>query len=327
MSIKIADRLKPFSHNPGVEFPIPFTKIGVQVFPTALRLLPKGDLIHLPLKGPVEDFTAILDLQRGAIKVFGRTAEGDFRYWLFGKGQELYFYQEKGPEGILANSPFLEASSKPLVDQPMEMVSFGVSKKLDWELVKRRNNLAEFLPIWFQLGQLMPPVNDSCAGNSLYDSLKLGQNTMFNALFSAGFRGIFWPQKEDLSYGGYALPPLSAASEPTLLLTGGYHSIRSLLIQESMEALSILPTATKLFHAGRAMALQTSFASIDLEWAQGRLKKIYLSCKQTGHYQLNLPKEIKRFQVTSENRSFPMRALDPLNLTIKTEYLFDHFER
>src|SRR5262245_38465972 len=91
MKIKIAERLRPFSHLSGTCCVIPFTAIRLQIFPTLIRLfrydenpLPTylGE-VSLHLTGPIKDFTMQQDLEKGGIKVWGKSLEGFFRYAIF----------------------------------------------------------------------------------------------------------------------------------------------------------------------------------------------------------------------------------------------------
>ena len=54
MTIKIAAKLRPFSHVPGAACVIPGTSAVIEAFPTLLRI--DGHEITLNLTGPVKDF-------------------------------------------------------------------------------------------------------------------------------------------------------------------------------------------------------------------------------------------------------------------------------
>ena len=61
--ISIAERFKPFSHTPGTKYILPYSTLTVQVFPTLIRVEERE--IPLELTGPVVDFTAQIDLEKG----------------------------------------------------------------------------------------------------------------------------------------------------------------------------------------------------------------------------------------------------------------------
>jgi len=74
MKIKIAERLRPFSHTPGASCLIPGTCFAVTAFPTLLRI--DQHEIKLKLTGPVSNFTLQQDLEKNCVFVFGKAKEG-----------------------------------------------------------------------------------------------------------------------------------------------------------------------------------------------------------------------------------------------------------
>jgi len=81
--IQIAQRLHPFSHIPGAICPLPKSNWSIQAFPTRLifRHLITHQEIELGIQctGPMSDFTLQLDLEKGAVVLFGSPKEGYFR--------------------------------------------------------------------------------------------------------------------------------------------------------------------------------------------------------------------------------------------------------
>src|SRR5579871_5182907 len=101
MRITIAERLHPFSHKNGTKFLLPGTSFSVQVFPTRLDFLDlEGRVVPFnvcfEVAGPVRDFTAELDLEHGALRVFGMTRKGYMRYRVFAKKEGIWLIVEKG---------------------------------------------------------------------------------------------------------------------------------------------------------------------------------------------------------------------------------------
>lgn len=308
--IKIALRFCPFSHLPGTKFPIPFSTKGVQIFPSALVLLPENLLIPLAIKGPVSKFTSTLDLERGVIKVFGESEEGYFRYYLFSKKGELCFFQDKGTPIFPKN---LMPEEKLRVSPHFERISFGSSKKLDWDLVKRRGDLKEILPVWFQLGQMIP-IQDFKGEPSL---LERGQ---LELLFNAGFSGILYPEKEDVTHSGLSLPPLGESENPFVSLTEGYKIIRSKLLIEEENTCYILPSFP--YPEGRAIGLKTKFGSVDLEWTKGFLRKMWIHCEHTQMTTFAFPKTHKSCHL--DDKKLNLNCV--LDLSASNEYFLDHFK-
>ena len=72
--LSIAERLRPFSHQPGTLCLIPGTTFVVEAFPALVRIREfSGELLkELPVdvSGPPEQFTVMQDLERGCVTLF-----------------------------------------------------------------------------------------------------------------------------------------------------------------------------------------------------------------------------------------------------------------
>ena len=191
MKITIAQRLRPFSHLPGASCVIPWSSFKVQAFPALLifenlNTFEKHEY-KLDWKGPVKEFTLELDLEKGVVWVYGKTLEGHRRICI-----EM---QEAG----IAIDKKLVVSGAQVMPHPVERLSLGMSKKLDWELVLRRQEMAEILPIWFRLGQMVSPSGTT----SLFQECdKLDVTSMYLKLFLVGFEGILCPRLSDTAHQG-----------------------------------------------------------------------------------------------------------------------------
>ena len=303
-------RLCPFSHLPGARFPIPFSKKGVQIFPSKLLILPEHQWMPLAIQGPVSKFTSSLDLERGVIKVFGETKEGYFRYYLFSENETLCFFQDKGQPLLPQNLTLKKKLPIPFI---LERISFGSSKKLDWDLVKRRNDLKEILPVWFRLGQMIPSIKSSKEASLLCQE-------QWELLFSTGFSGILYPEAEDVTHSNLALPPIGKNDNPFISLIEGYKRIRKKLLYEEENLCVVLPTF--LFPQGRAIGLKTTFGSVDLEWCKNRLRKVLLRCDHSQKVHFVFPKGNKRCRLA--NKKLNLNCV--LDLSASNEYFLDHFE-
>lgn len=324
MNIKIAERFRPFSHTPGTKFPIPFTSQGIQIYPAALRLFPKGEVIPLNIQGPVKKFTAILDLEKGCIEVFGEGANGYFRYFIFGKGNDLYFKAKKAL--LPAKSPFLISDQLPS-SPACERLSLGVTKVLDWDLVKRRQNMAEMMPVWFRLGQMVPKISLEKQKSLLDQFLHtkgMEVESSFFSVFNTGFSGVLFPEGEDSNYLGYFLPP--ALSDAHALLSEGANKIRSLFFQERQDAILLLPDALHYFKQGRMLDIQATFGSFDLEWTKGMMRRMIIRCKKGGRYPFVFPKSHQSCRLSFGSVKRGWDCSSPLELEEGMEYFFDHFQ-
>ncbi len=194
MQMKIAERLRPYSHTPGVYCILPGSCYQLQIFPCLIRIYDlsqaKSSLLAeliLDLEGPIQDFTVLNDLEKGWVRVWGHTTRGYIRYHLTSQdlGQGIGFCVEKTPEKGLnvalrqgAWHLYAEQRADPLIEiqlkakdeivlasalpsfnpyQPpkVDRLSLGNQKAQDWDLVQRRLDLTEIFPSWNRLGQLV----------------------------------------------------------------------------------------------------------------------------------------------------------------------------
>ena len=85
MEISIAEKLRPFSHEPGTSCLIPGTTLVMRVYPSCIQVF---DLENSPPKlvwetfldviGPVRDFTVQQDLEKMRVLVWGASSK-----WFF----------------------------------------------------------------------------------------------------------------------------------------------------------------------------------------------------------------------------------------------------
>ena len=168
--LRIKEKLRPFSHLPGSRCWVPGTRIEVQAFPT--KLIVNGK--EYPLPGPVEQFTLMQDFERHAVIVFSE------RY-------RLYVW----PNGSVRKE------RPPIVLQ--ERLFLGCTKKSDWEMVKRRMDMREIFPIWFQLGQM----TQASGSFSLLDECRAARADpreiipAFTKLFRVAFSSMMVPRRTD----------------------------------------------------------------------------------------------------------------------------------
>ncbi len=225
-----------------------------------VQIFPKGekDVGH-------KHFLVTQDLERGRILVVGDKG----RYEITGEGRP-----------------------------PLERLSLGSHKKQDWDLVTRRLDLAEILPVWFSLGQWTPPVPYTPAPSLLEEG-------DFLAAFRAGFSDLFVPRNTDLQHHGFDLPPI--VGDPLALLTEGAKKIRALFIEEG-ERLSLLPHLPLKFHAGRMTGLQTKWGELSIEWSKKRLRRALLIPSCSGPLHLTLQRDLKswRCQGKRMDREVPL---------------------
>ncbi len=333
MRIVIGERQRPFSHRPGVRCLLPRSGLEVEVFPTLVRIGTKE--ILLPISGPVRPFTVELDLEKGRIVVFGQTECSAFRYEIVQEASDILLRFDRGADYSLRL-----AHPEKVAPLPFERLSLGTHKALDWELVARRRDCAEILPILLRVGQLTPPVTESRRYGTASLLVRLEQlietrdkpalKEAFVDLFEAGFRGILAPRLEDDQFQG--IVPTDAVPEnisALILVQEAHRLIRRLFVQEEGSRVNILPVLPQEFDAGRFCDVQTAFGLMDLEWSKKRIRRLILRPRQDLLLDVQWQRTVKEFRVrrSLKGRGERMAIGTPLQLKAGESLYLDRFEK
>lgn len=361
--ITIAERLKPYSHVPGTPCILPGSTYQVQIFPALIRICDATQApplllneLALSVAGPVKEFTVLVDLERGRICVWGHTATGFMRYRLTsqaqGKGIRLDI--EKAPQSGLSirshnSTHTLQAKdgiaieSQVLLD-PFEpphtdRLSLGNHKAQDWDLIKRRLDLKEILPLWYRLGQLVPqqPIQKGESKGILVlmhqcEEAVVHRKTeaivpVFTSFFQAGFHGLLAPHLWDDSYQGLISDERPDIS-PVGLLTQSVDLIRRLFVQQEHQTISILPVLPPEFHCGRLVHIPFQQGYLDLEWSKKIIRRmgVYVYQDQTLLFQFK--KQLKSFRLrqTKGDKGERVSCHSTLSFKKNCYYFFDNFE-
>jgi len=317
LKITIAERLKPFSHLPGASCVIPWSSWKVQAFPALLRfknLITAEKLEYrLDWKGPVLDFTLELDLEKGAVWVYGHTVEGYRRVCI-----------EMTAEGLSLDKKVILPGPK--TERSLERLSLGMSKSLDWELVRRRHDMAEVFPVWFRLGQMVP---EGGAAALFQEGEKTEIAKQYLKIFLAGFEGILTPRLFDAEHQGILSDEMFPQS-PLALLTEGARYIRSLFFKETLKEWAFLPCLSPEFHAGRFLQLQTQAGDkIDFEWSKKLLQKVIIHPAGEREVFICLPKPLKscRLRTSLQHKGVRHSFDKPINLVSSQTLFLDRFEK
>ncbi len=346
MHIKIAERMRPFSHTAGTYCMVPRTQLRLQIFPALIIVhdLSQSEPqlvaeIVVPVKGPVKEFTIQLDLERGFIQVWGEGLDGYFRYGVY-QGEcsfSLAFDIEKGLSSWepKADSKHDSFSIHPVVLQKnhfpvfFDRLSLGSHKKQDWDQVKRRGDLTEILPIWLRLGQFFEQSNVSYEGTAEW--LKICQNAKkmeayqaFQNLFNLGFEGILSPRLADHQHQGFELSPAPASLSPLILLTEGAKAIRALFIHCHQHEIFVLPNLPPQFHCGRFLQVKCyELGLLDFEWTKKSIRCMVFRSETKGSIAFHFPKEIVRYRLNGQVH----QAGSSLEVEKGQVYIFDQFQR
>ena len=297
--ITIKARLKPFSHLPGTPCMVPGTATCIRAFPTRLLFT---DLITgktweepLPWKGPVEEFTVEMDLDRGGAAIFGKTRGGFRRHWIAGEKKRF------------------------------EKLSLGKHTLLDWELVRRKMSIEELAPILFALGQGVPLAECTSPALALLhftDKREIVPN--LKNFFRVAFSGMLVPRLTDEEFQGIIAEGKTSGS-PLALLRQGYGVLRSLFFEEANREIALLPLLPPEFHAGRLTHLLTTQGdTFALEWSKKILKRVVIEPKVTRPVTLILQKSLSSFRVNRKERH---AVKEPLQLTAGKKIALDRFEK
>ena len=347
MRIKIAQRFYPFSHTPGVLCLLPGTPILLRVFPSRLEIynaiswpVEYVSSITLPVRGPVKNFSVQQDLEHGFVKVWGHSLEGYFCYKVMPEVPGPVVVYEKQPDSW--NKDDLEFSvDYPVVERSnQERLSLGNHKKQDWDLVCRRDDLTEILPIWLRLAEYSPPVEENTeegvasliiqAAEIIKKREKLDVVSALRNIFLSGFHGIMVPRLEDDQYQGIVdADPISTKASPLQIITRGADLIESLFVQQN-EIVEILPCLPPQFHCGRLTGVSCGdLGNLDMEWSKKIIKKIIFHALSDGILKLRFQKGVKTLRLRESLRERGRRISCGSDIEIfsgKT-YFLDNFQK
>lgn len=345
MKIQIAQRFAPFTHLPGSYMPIPQTQWEVKLYPTCLFFRPidavkEEFILPLQLQGPVKNFTAILNCEKECIELSGTGKSGYFSLFIGREENALIVKQKKG---AVLEKPLVEVAQLDAhAAIKKERLALGNHKKQDFELVMRRKDLTEILPIWYFLAQTMPHVArpsgkggnialfDACEKEVLQGDKRLVCERFLN-LFQAAFEGVFAPRLEDLNHLGLTQEKLQGAKGSALyLLAGGKELIRALFFREEKEQYALLPQLSPAFHSGRMSGIMTKRGDeIAIEWSKKQLQKVVIRANKEGLIFLNLQKPLHSFRVRSslKEKGVMQSAKEPLHLKAFQTLFLDRFQK
>ncbi len=332
MKISIAERIHPFSHRPGVQCLLPLSTWKAVVYPTRLVLQKMDDLsqvasFDLKIEGPLSEFTVEMDLEKGVLRVFGRAKHGFLRYEVSRSSEGILLTFEKIPSAVievfwLEKKKIEEVVEKgslviPLqkeafpVTVPKVRLSLGMHKAQDWDLVLRRFDLKEILPVVMRLGSMIPATSNLdrfCGTFKLLDAFqkasaahcKLEAYEACRRWLQASFTGILVPTLTDTLFQGI-LPDCEAAPDSFVSLfhlSLGYRAVLDLFFQEGASQWEILPCLLPAFASGRLVHLSTQGQeTLSIEWSKHQLSKMIVQTRQARRQALKFPKEIRSFRV------------------------------
>ncbi|KAF3362772.1 Uncharacterized protein PHSC3_000631 [Chlamydiales bacterium STE3] len=343
MKIVLRSKLHPFYHLPGTKCLVPFSTKYLTVFPTLIRIACLKDPtlyeeIPLNIKGPVTNFTVIQDLEKGEIAVSGATELGLLRYIIRANRQQQLFIRilrspSKEPLLSFPSRYLQQTSTSEHEPSGLERIHLGIHKTLDWELVKRRLDMREILPVWHRLGQLSP-LSEYQKEHSLLDRLKSAVESaqkdkiyaMLQNLFLAGFTSLLVPRSKDEEFQGFDLPPVDQ-SNLLSILTEGSQLIRSLFLAVHDNKIKILPSLPKEIICGKVRGFASSLGSIDFEWSKRAPRRMVFKALNSSSLSVEFPKNIRtaRLRLNDNDKGVIVNSKSLLNCEKGRHYFFDQF--
>lgn len=333
MRMQIAFRLRPFVLRPGVPVLVPGTRIVATPYPTKIELSDVSGKqlgeIDPGVRGPVEGFTVHQDLERCCVSAWGQSAEGFFRWHLFPHAnRDRVLFQKDKVWGAR------EAIFRPLMT---ERLSLGSHKVLDWDLVLKRRELSEFLPVLCRLGQLSPVTSSVLSGASLLTNLQEaiseGRRDRVEsdllALFRAGFHGLMVPSALDRLSQGFACTPLPPLTDPLALLTLGAACIRELFLRDTSHGgVEVLPLVPSRLVCGRLVQAQCQYGQLNVEWTKQSLRRMSLRSTVNAEAKITFPKSVAslRLRRSRSDRGIQLDARESFSVCEGEIIWFDRFQ-
>ncbi|MCH9630747.1 MAG: hypothetical protein S4CHLAM37_07510 [Chlamydiia bacterium] len=344
MSIKIANRFKPFTHEAGAKAPLPLSSYTLEAFPSFFRVFDENEVvleINFGIQGPVDGFTLMQDIEKAKLYVYGTGAEGFFRFSLSYREEKLTLKLDRAHkevsysiakienlsinceiEGSLSakDELVLQTGAKALDLLPLERLSFGNHKKQDATLIRRRNDPKEFLPLWFALGQRMQKKEAPEIKEDLLTTLSRGFSLCFSDLFAKSTKKPEHLGFTDITDAG---------------LYEGYELIRTMLVYEENDTFHLLKKMPHLFHCGRVVDLKLKEGVfIDIEWSKKSIKKLHIRSQIKTSLTLSFQKSLRTCRESSPKGASSqalkrVRAIDDaviINVKVGTTYL-DRFQK
>lgn len=324
--IKIEQKLQPFSIFPGTFFQIPGSGLFCQIFHSLIQILDSSyNIIDQVFIEPSEDrfFCAMQDLHKIGVKIF----LGKKRYWISSQGVI--------GEGSLRSQ---KASFS------FEFLSLGINKKLEWEMIYRRKNLLEILPIWFRLGLLTPETSLSAEEKKsenflLFSSIckeffnqnKDKQYQLLEKLIFSCFSFNLVPQQQCIRRPNHNRININEQKKiPLFFLWKGSLFIKSLFIKIEGNTFYILPCLLKQFHSGRLINISCgSIGFIDLKWSKKTIKQVVFRSLHDGEVNFIFSKEIFKFRLTVLDckKKYSVLVGSPIEIKSNNTYVLDCFQK
>lgn len=323
--IAVLKKNRPFSHMPGITCLIPGTCAEISCFPTLLRIARKWEYTW-NVSGPVQDFTAQVDLERNCVFIFGKAQEGFFRLRIAANDSGFTVVQKKEPIHFPSDVKFF-------IRPKEERLFLGSHKAQEWEMMVRRFDLREMLPLLFAIGQKIPPIPTQpltgCARLLELPKDRLQLPLALTSFLKASFTQMFIPRLTDDQHQGL-IPDEPVSGNRFFLIQEGAKMIRSLFFRQDERRLSFLPQLPVPFDQGKMAQISApGIGEIDFDWSKKLLRQMVIRADTSGEVVFEFQKEIKSYRVRMQRqeKGYRFKSSDPLLLEKGSTYLIDRFEK
>ncbi|NGX29683.1 MAG: hypothetical protein KR126chlam4_00087 [Candidatus Anoxychlamydiales bacterium] len=354
MQIKIKQKFNIISHRLGTKFLIVNSTYFVQIFPGLLHFKDlnsdKNFKIFLEFIGPVKNFTIFQDLQNGNIKVSFQTQQGFLSYKIFNSEKATCINFERLPHDELSIKLDKTKKIKPKTSinlpiaisytkKPEEFLFLGIHKKQDLDFINKRENFMEILPFLFLYSQFFKNVQtkkclrENCIVRELKEKIQNRKRNeiedQFIKVYKAHFSDSFIPRVNDEDFQNIIPIIKEKDASPLHILRKLFYIIKSILIDQKLDEISILPAIPISFHTGKALNINLPIGSFDIEWSKKLIKKLIFRPKKDIKLKLHFQSKITtyRLKIFIKQKGKFFKNRDFLSFEKDKTYYFDKFQK
>ncbi len=386
--IDILKKHRPYTDKIGSKTPILGTKWEVEIFPARLVFTNEGQKINVcfDLIGFIKNFHVFQELhankqRNGDLNLLEVKLNGDFFLdykIIIDKNSDILIYFKRMnfesidccikyndkienddiKDGLLnlkiykqQRIKIIKVKEKIFHPISMEKLYLGVDKKQNMELIYRRKNICEILPIWYSFSQRFASAEcnfEKCDFvNDYFEEIKNYKQTSQNEkiglaflkCFFLSFKSFFSPKLFDDEYTALSSCALNKRKnkEKNLIFYKSKEVIKEMFFKQSDDnevvIFSILPFLIKEFHCGRFININCEgLGVVSILWAKKIIKKIVFKSLKDFDLKLVFKNSfsIKSFRVRKNNRKDCGKVFfntDIIKINKNQKYVFDRFQK
>ncbi|NGX48719.1 MAG: hypothetical protein K940chlam5_00309 [Candidatus Anoxychlamydiales bacterium] len=354
MQIKIKQKFNIISHSIGTKFLIVNSKYFVQIFPGLLHFKDldssKNFKIFLDFVGPVKNFTISQNLLNGDIKVSFHAKDGFLSYKIFNPEKATCIHFERLPQDEISIKLDKTKKIKPketlilpiaisYLKKPEEFLFLGIHKKQDLDFIHKRENLLELLPFLFLYSQFFKDIQtkkclrENCLvrelGRKIQNREREEIEDQFIKVYKAHFTDSFIPRVNDEDFQNIIPLVEEKDAKPLHILRKLFYIIKSILIDQKLDEIFLLPALLIPFHSGKALNINLPIGSFDIEWSKKLIKKLIFRPKKDVKLKLHFQSKIKgyRLKTSIKQKGKFFKNRDLLSFEKNKSYYFDKFQK